>query len=117
MNYCPSHDWDRYCESENLSCTACGSSEDDQTDCDDCGGVICLNCGYCPDCHKDRQFSVLPEDYFWRTCNYCKQSMNWQDISTFSDVFSGEPVPVHKHCSDAAKAENLETYKDLEPIM
>lgn len=114
MNYCPSQDWDRYCGSEDLNCSACGASEDEQYECDECGVMRCSVCDYCPDCHKDRQFTVLPEEYFWRKCSYCKEQMNWQDISTFSDMFSGEPIPVHHQCKDVAIAENKAQYSDYE---
>lgn len=112
MHYCPSQDWDRYCGSEDLNCSACGASEDEQTDCDVCGGVICLDCGYCPDCHKDLQFCVLPEVYFFRTCSYCKEQMEWEDITTFSSKIFDEPLPVHHHCVTEAMIVDRQKYEE-----
>ncbi len=109
MNYCPSIDWDRYCGSEDLSCEACGASEDESMDCD-CGGMVCGVCHYCHDC-STQQFTQLPEHYFWRTCHECKQQMKWQDVTLFSDMILGEPVPVHASCMGAAKRKSEEAYK------
>ena len=118
MNYCPSQDWDRYCQTEDLNCSACGANEDRQIDCDGCGGAgVCLDCGYCPDCDQDRTFSILPENYFWRTCSHCKTSMHWQDISIFSDAISGEPTPVHHHCKADAMVKDKQQYEDYEAVM
>jgi hypothetical protein len=111
MDYCPSIGSDKYFGEPDLNCEACGGNEDRQADCEECGGVICLDCGYCPDCHEDRQFSVLPENYFWRECCHCKNAMDWSAVSCFSDAFSGEPVPVHEGCKDAAIAQNQAEYE------
>lgn len=114
MNYCPSYDADRYFSDPDLNCDACGADEDEQADCDHCGGVTCLNCGYCPDCHPNRKFTVLPEAYFVRTCYHCKKQMQWGNIEMFSEAISGEPAYCHIECLEPAIRQNQDNLRAYE---
>lgn len=106
-NYCPSHDWDRYCAQfdEELNCQACGADEKHLIDCDECGETtLCTQCHTCYNCNQG-QHTVLPEDYWVRMCGECGERMDYKPNRAYvSDFHCGEAIIVHDKCLEAAKA-------------